>query len=59
MKKIAMQRRGDKLLPFSEEDKQALLSFKENELLVASISGTRKKDQYCNYGFSLLHAGQW
>lgn len=46
MKEIAFQKKGDKLVPFSEEDLINLKSFQDNQILKAKISGVRKQRSY-------------
>jgi len=43
---IAMCRRGNLFVPFSEEDRQSGLVFPENKILVANISGAKNPRSY-------------
>jgi hypothetical protein len=43
MKQISFQKINNTLVPFSPEDKEALSSFKENQILIAKVSGTMKE----------------
>jgi len=43
MQKITFQKRGNTLTPFSQEDTEKLSSFKNNQIVVASVSGTTKE----------------
>jgi len=42
VKTIALQNINGSLIPFSPEDKESLSSFKENQVLIAKVSGTMK-----------------
>ena len=46
MKKITLQRKGKLFVPFSQEDLEAGMSFKENEPIVCKMAGTRKPRSY-------------
>lgn len=43
MKTIAFQNKDGGLTPYSPEDKEELSSFKENQVLIAKVSGTMKE----------------
>lgn len=43
MKTISFQKINKKLVPFSPEDENELSSFKDNQLLIAKVSGTMKE----------------
>ena len=46
MKTVLLQRRGRILTPFSVEDLEAVKSFRENEPLIAKISGRKRPRSY-------------
>jgi hypothetical protein len=46
MKEVALQKRGKTLVPFSEEDLEALREYKENQVLRAKLSGAEKPRSY-------------
>ena len=51
---ICVQKRGNAYYPASDEDREAGLVYKENQILKAKISGTRKlrslKELHCYWG---------
>lgn len=43
MKQVSLQRKGNSLVPFSKEDGNDILSFTENQIITAKLTGSRKQ----------------
>jgi hypothetical protein len=54
MKEIALQKRGNALYPFTDEDAVKLAEFRENQPLKAKVSGTTKERSWQQ--LKMLHA---